>query len=149
MVQEQSQVRVYNFRVFSGHIESPRLVGYKATLPAIARMEGNASLAAQYWPVLTRWAEYLKAKGFDVTLPGQREQRRASQGRGHAGPGLAHQQRLLLPMPPHEGGGTQAAEQRRCGVHVHRAILDHARPGWHMRAGATDWRSGPCAIIPA
>jgi hypothetical protein len=32
---------------------------------AIARMEGNASLAAQYWPVLTRWAEYLKAKGFD------------------------------------------------------------------------------------
>ncbi len=32
---------------------------------AIARMEGNASLATQYWPVLTRWAEYLKAKGFD------------------------------------------------------------------------------------
>jgi hypothetical protein len=32
---------------------------------AIARMEGNADLAGQYWPVLTRWAEYLKAKGFD------------------------------------------------------------------------------------
>jgi len=32
---------------------------------AIARMEGNADFAGRYWPVLTRWAEYLKAKGFD------------------------------------------------------------------------------------
>ena len=32
---------------------------------AIARMEGNANLAGEYWPVLTKWAEYLKAKGFD------------------------------------------------------------------------------------
>jgi hypothetical protein len=42
MVQEQSHVRVYNFRVFSGHVESPTVVSYKATLPAIARMEGEA-----------------------------------------------------------------------------------------------------------
>ncbi len=32
---------------------------------AIARMEGNADLSGQYWPVLTRWAQYLKEKGFD------------------------------------------------------------------------------------
>ena len=32
---------------------------------AIARMEGNADLAGRYWPVLTRWAQYLKEKGFD------------------------------------------------------------------------------------
>ena len=31
----------------------------------IARMEGNADLAARYWPVLTTWARYLKEKGFD------------------------------------------------------------------------------------
>jgi hypothetical protein len=32
---------------------------------AIAQMEGNADFAGRYWPVLTRWAEYLKDKGFD------------------------------------------------------------------------------------
>ena len=32
---------------------------------AIAQMEGHADFAGQYWPVLTKWAEYLKAKGFD------------------------------------------------------------------------------------
>ena len=32
---------------------------------AIAKMEGNADFAGRYWPVLTRWAEYLRDKGFD------------------------------------------------------------------------------------
>ena len=32
---------------------------------AIAQMEGNADFAGLYWPQLHRWAEYLKAKGFD------------------------------------------------------------------------------------
>jgi hypothetical protein len=32
---------------------------------AIAQMEGNAELAGRYWPVLTKWAQYLKEKGFD------------------------------------------------------------------------------------
>jgi len=32
---------------------------------AIAKMEGNAEFAGRYWPVLTRWAEYLRDKGFD------------------------------------------------------------------------------------
>ncbi|HSU61764.1 MAG TPA: DUF4965 domain-containing protein [Bryobacteraceae bacterium] len=31
----------------------------------IAQVEGNAEFAQRYWPVLTKWAEYLKAKGFD------------------------------------------------------------------------------------
>ena len=32
---------------------------------AIAQMEGNADFAGLYWKQLERWADYLKAKGFD------------------------------------------------------------------------------------
>ncbi len=32
---------------------------------ALARLESNTSLAAQYWPKLTQWAEYLKQHGLD------------------------------------------------------------------------------------
>ncbi|HEY3380700.1 MAG TPA: DUF4965 domain-containing protein [Vicinamibacterales bacterium] len=32
---------------------------------AIAQMEGNAAFAGRYWPVLTKWAEYLRDRGFD------------------------------------------------------------------------------------
>jgi len=32
---------------------------------ALAQVEGNASYAQHYWPLLTKWAEYLRDKGFD------------------------------------------------------------------------------------
>jgi hypothetical protein len=32
---------------------------------AIAKAENSAEFAGRYWPVLTRWAEYLRDKGFD------------------------------------------------------------------------------------
>ena len=34
-------------------------------LAALARVEGNARFCASYWPVLAKWADYLKSKGFD------------------------------------------------------------------------------------
>jgi len=34
-------------------------------LAAMAKIDGNADYAAKYWPIITRWAEYLKAKGLD------------------------------------------------------------------------------------
>jgi Glutaminase A six helical-hairpin domain len=32
---------------------------------ALAKVEGNARFAEQYWPLLTKWAEYLRDKGLD------------------------------------------------------------------------------------
>ena len=32
---------------------------------ALAQMEGDARFAERYWPALTRWADYLRAEGFD------------------------------------------------------------------------------------
>jgi hypothetical protein len=34
-------------------------------MAAVAQMEGHASFATLYWPQLERWAEYLRARGFD------------------------------------------------------------------------------------
>src|SRR5947207_3116496 len=34
-------------------------------LAAIAQIDGNADFAKPYWPQLTKWVEYLEAKGFD------------------------------------------------------------------------------------
>jgi hypothetical protein len=34
-------------------------------LGALARVEGNADFSKPYWPLLTKWAEYLKEKGMD------------------------------------------------------------------------------------
>lgn len=34
-------------------------------MDALSRAEGNTDLAAQYWPQLTKWAEYLRKNGLD------------------------------------------------------------------------------------
>ena len=34
-------------------------------MAAFAKAEGNAAFAAKYWPLLQRWADYLKEKGLD------------------------------------------------------------------------------------
>ena len=32
---------------------------------ALAKVEGNAKFAAEYWPLMSKWAEYLREKGMD------------------------------------------------------------------------------------
>lgn len=32
---------------------------------AIARVEGDAAYASKYWHTISKWADYLKEKGFD------------------------------------------------------------------------------------
>jgi hypothetical protein len=54
---------------------------------AIAKAKGNADLARKYWPVLTKWAEYLSAKGLDPE-----EQLSTDDFAGH----LAHNTNLSL-----------------------------------------------------
>jgi hypothetical protein len=54
---------------------------------AIAKAEGNADLAKKYWPLLTKWAEYLSAKGLDPE-----EQLSTDDFAGH----LAHNTNLAL-----------------------------------------------------
>ncbi len=34
-------------------------------MAALAKTDGNADLARKYWPLMTRWANYLKTKGLD------------------------------------------------------------------------------------
>ncbi len=54
---------------------------------AIAKAEGNADLARKYWAVLTKWADYLSAKGLDPE-----EQLSTDDFAGH----LAHNTNLSL-----------------------------------------------------
>ncbi|MGA2540094.1 MAG: DUF4965 domain-containing protein [Verrucomicrobiota bacterium] len=37
-------------------------------LAGVAQIDGNGKLANDYWPLLTRWAGYLKRKGWDLDL---------------------------------------------------------------------------------
>jgi Domain of unknown function (DUF4965)/Domain of unknown function (DUF5127)/Domain of unknown function (DUF1793)/Domain of unknown function (DUF4964) len=54
---------------------------------AIAKAEGNVDMARKYWPLLTKWAEYLSAKGLDPE-----EQLSTDDFAGH----LAHNTNLSL-----------------------------------------------------
>jgi len=70
-------------------------------IDAIAHAEGDAHFAAEYWPLLSRWAEYLRANGLDP-----RNQLSTDDFTGH----LAHNANLSLKAIVALGSYAQLAE---------------------------------------
>ena len=86
---------------------------------------------------------------FHGRVSGQREQLGARQKRLDARHGLAHQQRLFLPMALHEAGGRQAAQQWQGLIDIHGAsIRKAAEPLPAMRQSAP-WKSAPNLSSPS
>jgi len=48
-----------------GHMPVEESANMILMAAAIAKVEGNADYAAQYWPTFSKWAQYLKEKGLD------------------------------------------------------------------------------------
>jgi hypothetical protein len=103
-------------------------------LAALAKVEGKADFAAGYWPELTKWAEYLKAKGLDPE-----NQLSTDDFAGH----LAHNANLsikailalgsygmLAEMTGHKGAAT---EYRRTSQEFVKKWIELAREGDHYR----------------
>jgi len=82
-------------------------------LAALAKVEGNAGFAEHYWPQVTKWAEYLKAKGLDPENQLSTDDFRGTPGAQreplHQGDSGARAYSLLADMTGHK---QEAAEYR-------------------------------------
>jgi hypothetical protein len=101
---------------------------------ALAKAGGDVSFAARYWPVLTRWADYLRAKGFDPE-----NQLSTDDFAGH----LAHNTNLSLKailalgayarLCEATGHPEDAGAYRRLAEDMARRWVDGAKDGDHYR----------------
>src|SRR5207302_503358 len=101
---------------------------------ALARAEGKADLALRYWPQLSRWARYLRAKGLDPD-----NQLCTDDFAGH----LAHNTNLSLKATLALGGyaqlcetagkGEEAADYRRVARKMAARWSEMADDGGHYR----------------
>ncbi len=104
---------------------------------ALARIQGTPDLAQKYWPVLTKWAEYLRDKGLDPE-----NQLCTDDFAGH----LAHNANLSLKAIEALGGYSQLCELtgRKADAARYRTIAqDYAKHGckWRRMAIIACWHS--------
>lgn len=103
-------------------------------LAALARQDGNADFAKKWWPDITKWAEYLREKGFDPE-----NQLSTDDFAGH----LAHNTNLsikaILGMGGYgvlcelDGSTTEAAEWKSAAAAMARQWVEKADDGDHFR----------------
>ncbi len=101
---------------------------------AIARVDGNADFSRQYWPLLSKWAQYLKEKGLDP-----QNQLCTDDFAGH----LAHNANLSLKailalrayaqLAETIGNAIEAAEYRQTAEEFARQWIKMADDGDHYR----------------
>jgi Domain of unknown function (DUF4965)/Domain of unknown function (DUF5127)/Domain of unknown function (DUF1793)/Domain of unknown function (DUF4964) len=98
---------------------------------AIARSNGDTSLARRYWPVLSKWAGYLKQKGLDPE-----NQLSTDDFAGH----LAHNANLSIKAILALGAYAQLAESvgRHEEAASYRALAQQFVDQWITMAGAGD-----------
>ncbi len=98
-------------------------------MAGIARAEGNASFAARYWPLLTKWADYLKSNGLD---PGNQLCTDDFTGL------LAHNANLSLKATEALGGYAMMAKmlgKTSVSESFHQTAEEYARKWMQMAAG--------------
>ncbi len=98
---------------------------------ALARADGHARFAEAYWPLLTRWAEYLRDKGLDPE-----NQLSTDDFAGH----LAHNTNLSLKAILALGGYAMLCEQtgRRAEAKNYRRLAEEMAARWMRMADDGD-----------
>ena len=98
---------------------------------AIAHTDGNAEYAKKYWPQLTQWAEYLKAKGLDPE-----NQLCTDDFAGH----LAHNTNLSLKAIVALGGYAQLCEKlgKTQEAQAYRKLAQDMANQWQQMAADGD-----------
>jgi hypothetical protein len=61
----QANTQVYGGAQSDGGMPVEETGNMLLLVAAVAQIDGNADFAGEYWPVLTRWANYLEKRGFD------------------------------------------------------------------------------------
>jgi hypothetical protein len=98
---------------------------------ALAKVQGNANYAAKYWPLLSKWAEYLKEKGLDPE-----NQLSTDDFAGH----LAHNTNLsvkaILALRSYAMLAEQLGKQTEAASYT--AVASQMAAKWHVMAADGD-----------